>query len=263
VRTLVAALAVAASGCGNRPDEMTIVGSTALLPLAAQATADYSAAHRDARIDVSGGGSGVGLAEVENGVVDIGMSDIAAPKTSSDLVDNRVAIVGFAVVVRSGAALARVKNLTSAQLRAIFSGAIGNWRAVGGPDLPITVINRPRSSGTRGTFTDAIMHATPYTPRELELDSNGAVVDAVARSSGAIAYVSFAYAGKAAIRTLTLDGAAPTPQQVRAHRYPLWSFEHMYTKGPPRGLARAYIDFVLTPAYQRTTVARLGYVPVR
>src|SRR5579875_2239639 len=262
-RAVLAVAALALAGCTGRSDSMTLAGSTALLPLAAQASGDFSRPDPQARIGVAGGGSGVGLAQVENGVVDIGMSDIPAPASSRDLVDNRVAIAGFAVIVRSGPPLQRVKNLSVAQLRSIFSGAVANWRALGGPDVPITVVNRPRSSGTRGTFTAAIMRGPPYTNRQLELDSNGSVVDAVSRSVGAISYVSFGYAAKPGIRALQLNGATPSARDVAARRYPLWSYEHMYTKGPPRGVAAKYIAFILRPGYQRTTVARLGFVPLR
>src|SRR5271165_3732403 len=129
---------------------LTAAGSTALLPLVLQSAQDYSTKNPNVKINASGGGSRVGITQVAAKSVDLGMSDILAdPKQFPDLVDNKICVVGFAVVSNPGVG---VTNLTRQQLVDIFSGKTTNWKDVGGKDQKVVVVNRPRSSGTRAVF---------------------------------------------------------------------------------------------------------------
>ena len=136
------------SSAAAPPGSTTIAGSTALLPLVKQAAVDYQTQHPDAKISVSGGGSMTGITQAAQKGVDIGDSDVAAPNQPG-LVDHQVAVVAFGVVVNPQA---NVKNLTTKQIRDIFSGKVKNWSEVGGANQEITIINRPRIPARAGSF---------------------------------------------------------------------------------------------------------------
>ncbi|MDP9111781.1 MAG: substrate-binding domain-containing protein, partial [Candidatus Eremiobacteraeota bacterium] len=194
--TLAAALAASLAGCGGSSTStstsgatsgsLKVAGSTALLPLIKQASADYQAAHSDVKISVSGGGSRVGITQAAQGVIDIGDSDIP-PAGEPSLVDHHVAVVTFGVVTHPAAG---VKNLSLAQIRGIFSGTVKNWKEVGGSDQAITIVNRPRSSGTRAVFVAKLMGGTQPSAAGLTQDSSGTVATIVAQTPGAVSYVS-------------------------------------------------------------------------
>src|SRR5579864_6432146 len=136
------------------PGSITASGSTALAPLVKAVAQKYSSKCSGATITVNLGGSKTGLANAEAGSVDIGDSDIPASSSQTDLVDHQVAVVIFGVIVNKNVTLT---NITTAQLKQIYSGQVKNWSQVGGPNLPIVVVSRPASSGTRATFQKYIL----------------------------------------------------------------------------------------------------------
>jgi phosphate transport system substrate-binding protein len=222
---------------------IAVAGSTALLPLVKDAAGAYQDQHKDVQISVSGGGSATGINQVAAKAVDIGDSDILAAG-HPELRDNRVAVVGFALVTNPSAG---VKNLTKQQLRDIFSGKATNWNQVGGPDQKIVVVNRPRSSGTRAVFAKTVMGATPIGESGLTEDATGTAVSVVKQTPGAISYVALsglAAGGDGSASVVSVDGVAPTPDAIESGKYPVWSYEHMYTNGAPQGEVGKFIDFV-------------------
>jgi len=229
-------------------------GSTALLPLVKQAAQEYQAKFPAINVSVSGGGSRVGITQAAQKGVDIGDSDILAPGEPS-LVDHKVAVATFAIVANPAAG---VKNLTTAQVRDIFSGKVTNFKQVGGADQAITVINRPRSSGTRAVFVANVMGGTE--PMEAGTqDSSGTVASMVSSTPGAISYVSTSYVRGGNVAALSLDGVVPTASNVTTGKYKFWSYEHMFTNGAPAKDAAAFIAFVQNDTEALT---KLGFIPV-
>jgi len=250
-----AALAIMLSACGSQtsqtttskagtPGSIVISGSTALLPLVKQAAVEYQNAHPNAKISVAGGGSRVGITQVAQRAVDIGDSDIPAPDQPA-LVDHRVAVVTFAVIVNPQTG---VKNLSIAQLRSVFSGAVTNWSAVGGHAGQITVVNRPRSSGTRAVLVQKLLGGKEPTESGLTQDSSGTVAEMVAQTPGAISYVGTAYVKPGAVTMVSVDGVAPSAGSVTSNTYKYWSYEHMFTNGQPSAQVAAFIDYVTNDA---------------
>jgi len=242
------------SGAGSGGN-ITIAGSTAMLPLVKQAAADYQTKNPDAKISVSGGGSRVGITQAAQKGVDIGDSDIPAPDQPS-LVDHQVAVVTFGVVVNPKS---NVKNLTKAQISDIFSGKTKNFKEVGGADQPITIINRPRSSGTRAVFVEKIMNKTQPSETGLTQDSSGTVATMVAQTPGAISYLAMSYVKPAQQTAVSIDGVAPVEANVVTGKYPFWSYEHMLTNGPPRKGVADFIDYVTKDI---ALLKQLGFIPV-
>jgi phosphate transport system substrate-binding protein len=219
---------------------ISIAGSTALLPLALDAARVYQEQNKDIKISVSGGGSGTGISQVAGKAIDIGDSDILAP-THPELVDNKVAVIGFAIVTNPSVT---VKNLTKKQLQDIFKGTVTSWKDVGGSDQKIVVINRPRSSGTRAVFTKTIMDGMPVSESGLTEDATGTVVSVVKQTPGAISYAAFSGTRGQGVNELSIDGVVPTDDNIVSGKYPIWSYEHMFTNGPPSGDIAKFIEFV-------------------
>jgi phosphate transport system substrate-binding protein len=219
---------------------ISIAGSTALLPLALDAARVYQEQNKDIKISVSGGGSGTGISQVAGKAIDIGDSDILAP-THPELVDNKVAVIGFAIVTNPSVT---VKNLTKKQLQDIFKGTVTSWKDVGGSDQKIVVINRPRSSGTRAVFTKTIMDGMPVSESGLTEDATGTVVSVVKQTPGAISYAAFSGTRGQGVNELSIDGVVPTDDNIVSGKYPMWSYEHMFTNGPPSGDIAKFIEFV-------------------
>ena len=235
--------------------QLTAVGSTALLPLVKQSAADYSTKHPDVKIEVSGGGSFVGIAQASSGAADLGDSDVVAAGNTG-LVDHKVAVVGFGIAVNPSAG---VTNLTSAQIRDIFAGRVTNWKDIGGKDQGIVVINRPRTSGTRAVFNATIMGTSKISESGMTEDSSGAVVTMVSTTPGAVTYVALGYTKDKPVTVLKLNGIEPTAENIQSGKYPIWSYEHIFTKGKAKAEAEDFIDYV---AHNDDALWKLGYIPV-
>ncbi len=248
--------ALLAPAIGLADSTITAAGSTALLPLVKEAAAEYQAKNPSVKIAVSGGGSGTGINQVAAKAVDIGDSDILAVN-QPDLVDHRVAVIGFAIVAHPGVG---VTNLTRAQLQDIFSGKTQNWKEVGGSDVKITVINRPRNSGTRAVFVKTIMGSAVLSAAGLTEDATGSVVTTVKTTPGSISYAAFSGTHGQGLTELSIDGVAPTDQNVMSGKYPYWSYEHMYTNGPPSPDVSRFIAYISSNS---DLLNKAGYILLR
>ncbi|HHT27757.1 MAG TPA: phosphate ABC transporter substrate-binding protein [Firmicutes bacterium] len=255
------------SACGNRQDgarrsKLVILGSTALQPMIEEAARLYRGRNPQVEITVQGGGSGTGMTQVATGTADIGMSDITIEERpelmNAGLVDHPIAIIGFAIAVHPEV---NVTTLTKAQVKDIFSGKITNWSAVGGADLPITVINRPEGSGTRSTFNRIFM-GNEKAIESITQDSSGAIRRTISDTPGAIGYLAFSYLNDS-IKTLHLDGVAPTEDNIRNNSYTFWAYEHLYTKGEPNPEVKAFIDYILSTEIQTTVVPKMKLISVQ
>ncbi|MEW6171895.1 MAG: phosphate ABC transporter substrate-binding protein [Bacillota bacterium] len=267
---LVVVMAVAAGcGAGNPPSrqaalsgKIIVVGSTAMQPFVEEAATAFYEKNPDVQITVQGGGSGTGLSQVSQGACNIGNSDIFAEEKesidSSQLVDHKVVVQAFAVVANPGVG---VDSLSKKQLQDIFTGKITNWKQVGGKDQKIFLVNRAKGSGTRSTFRKYVMDGIEEAKGDAEQDSSGAVHKIVSETDGAVSYMAIAYLNDK-VKTIKIDGAAPTEADIAGGRYPFWSYGHMYTKGQPNSVVKAFIDYVLSDEVQQGLVKEMYYFPV-
>ena len=249
-------------GCSQSREKITIVGSSALQPLIEQAGNDYHLAHLSSNIVVQGGGSGTGLSQVQAGAVEVGTSDVFAETQkgidAKKLEDYPVAVVGIVPIANKETG---VKNLSIKQLSDIFTGKIKNWRQVGGKNQSIIVINRSRGSGTRSTFEDLILKGKEAVNSQ-EQDSNGTVKKIVNSTPGTISYISFPYANDQNIQKISINHIQPDNKNIPTNKWPLWSYEHMYTNGKPNKATAAFIKYVLSKKVQRDLVPKIGYLSI-
>lgn len=242
------------------------VGSSALQPLVDQVSKKFMEQNPNVSIQVQGGGSGTGLTQVSGGQADIGNSDVFAEEKleaaqASELVDHQVAVVAMAAVVNPDVT---VDNLTKDQLVQIFTGKVTNWKDLGGPDQKIQIVNRPSSSGTRATFEKyALGTKTEDLQGSIQEDSSGTVKKLVGETPGAIGYLALSYLDET-VKAVKYEGVEATVDNVANGTYPVWAYEHMYTKGEPNEVVKAFLDFMVSPEVQGDNgdVEELGYIPI-
>lgn len=244
---------------------ITAAGSSALKPLADDAADSFLNDYPDVSITIDAGGSGEGLKQVSEGTVDIGNSDVAAEDkldetAAKELVDHQVCVVTMAPIVNKDVAEAGVKSLTKEQLISIFTGKTTNWKDVGGPDEDIVLVTRPESSGTRATFQKYALDGNEEASNtSMETDDSGVLLTNVKSTNGAIGYVALSYlTGDAGVETVAIDDVEPTLENTYSGKYPVWTFEHMYTKGEPNEVTKAFLDYITGDEYG-DQMEKLGY----
>ncbi|MBS1007649.1 phosphate ABC transporter substrate-binding protein PstS family protein [Leuconostoc suionicum] len=240
---------------------ITAVGSTALQPLVEAAGEEYAKDNLGTFINVQGGGTGTGLSQVSQGAVDIGNSDVFAEEKegieAKKLTDHQVAVVGIAPLLNKNNG---VKNLTTKQLTAVFTGKVTNWKEVGGNNQKIVIINRAAGSGTRATFEKWGLKGAQSIEAQ-EQDSSGMVRSIVATTPGAISYAAFGYVDDTVVAG-SVDGVKPTKQNVVSGKYAIWSYEHVYTKGKPTKPVAKFLKYLTSKKIQSTLVPKLGYISI-
>lgn len=273
----LALVLVASAGFAAPKGNLKIAGSTTVLPLSQLWAEAFMGKFAGTSISVSGGGSGTGISMLLNGTCSIAnASREAKPKEistarqrNSKLVGIRLAKDGLAIIVHPSN---NVRNLTMAQLKAVYAGSASNWNQVGGQsDKAIVVVGRDSSSGTYGFFQDAVLGGGAYRKGMLNQPTNAAVAQAVAQSKDAIGYVGMAYAedfakaGKAKIvavsRKTGETGMVPTEANIKDGTYPLFRYLYAYTIGKPSGLAGEFLNWCTGPEGQ-SMVQKAGYLPL-
>jgi phosphate transport system substrate-binding protein len=263
-----AAPSASASAAATPPASSTVSasGSSALQPLVNAAKEKFEAENKGISVEVSAGGSKKGLADVAAGAVMIGDSDIPAPDDlKGQLVDHKVAVVGFAAMANKGPFNEKIGALSMADMAKIFAGTVTNWKDVGGTSQPIVVINRAPGSGTRTVFGSIVLGGDKFVESQTE-DNSGALVTKLKQTKGAISYLALSFADPE-LKTFGIKGDAgivePGDESITGGTYPIWSYEHMFTKGEPTGAAKQFLDFMTSSAFQEQVLPTVkGFIPV-
>ncbi|WP_423800367.1 phosphate ABC transporter substrate-binding protein [Neobacillus sp. SAB-20_R2A] len=241
---------------------LVVSGSSAMQPLVAAAAEEFMAKNPKVDIQVNAGGSGTGLSQVSEGSVQIGNSDVFAeekiPDKASELKDHKVAVVGMTAAVNPKVG---IKDIKKDDLIKVFTGKITNWKELGGKDQKIVLVNRPDSSGTRAIFNKfALDGATPA--EGVTEDSSNTVKKIISETDGAIGYLAFSYFTDDTVTPLAIDGVEATAENVQSGKFPVWAYQHSYTKGEPTEIAKAFLDYLMSDDVQTTLLKEQGYLPV-
>jgi len=246
-----------------------ISGSTTVLPIVQKAADQYMAAHPDADIQVSGGGSGVGIQAIGAKTVDIGMTsrEVTADemKKYPSFVVTPVAQDGIAIIVNPANT---IPYITLNQVKSIYLGQTTKWTEITGANVPgtnnqIVIVGRDSASGTRTYFDETVLLKATPTKQMLEKNSNGAVLQTVAQTPGSIGYVSIGFVSKD-VKALPIWYNAQkiipaSVDNVKTRTYPISRDLYVITNGQPAGLAGDFIKYILSPDGQKI-VADEGYV---
>jgi phosphate transport system substrate-binding protein len=270
MKKLLLSLAVALPLFAAKP--ITIKGSDTMVIMNARLAEAFMSANPDTQIQVTGGGSGVGIAALINGTTDIAAASRPIKTSETDKLKQRFATTGFAVpIARDGLSVYLndqnpVKELTLAQLRGIYTGAIPNWKQVGGKDAQIILYSRESSSGTYTYFKDNVLMGKDYAPRAQTLQGTAAVVNAVAKDANGIGYGGAAYAKGIRFAAVKKDDKSPAVlpslETVRSGQYPISRYLYLYTRVKPAKELKAFLDWALGPQGQEI-VTKVGYFPVK
>jgi phosphate transport system substrate-binding protein len=269
VSTTAATVTAAAAVSTGQKQTIRISGSTTVLPIVQKAADQYMASHPDADIQVSGGGSGVGIQAIGAKTVDIGMSSREVTKAEMTkypgFVVTSVAQDGIAVIVNPAN---EIQYITLDQIKDIYLGKITKWTQITGANVPgtnnqIVIIGRDSASGTRTYFDETVLSKATPVKTMLEKNSNGAVLQTIAQTPGSIGYVSIGFVSKD-VKALPIwynaqKFVAPTIDNVKSKTYPVSRDLYVITNGQPTGLTGDFIKYILSPEGQKI-VSDEGYV---
>jgi hypothetical protein len=194
------------------------------------------------------------FADLESGALDALLVHILPP--GSDDWYNPVAFDGLAIVVHPGNP---VRELSSAQVQALFSGSIDNWAGAGGPDRPVAPVGRERGAGARRLFNERIMAEQRPAIHTLVQPDNEALLAAVAAGSGAIGYTMIG-ALDDRVAAVSIDGVVPTPNNASSQNYPLAVPLYFVSPDEPQGELRALLAWLQSPEGQVILGEKYGRV---
>jgi phosphate transport system substrate-binding protein len=268
---IAAVLGVVSVAFTAAPERITVKGSDTMVILAQKWAEVYMKSNPSANVQVTGGGSGVGISALINGATDICNSSRKMKSTEKDKLKQRYNTLGVEVAcARDGItiylnAANKVKELSIKQLSEIFKGNIKNWKEVGGADASIKLYGRENSSGTYVFFQENVVKGD-YATSCQTLPGTAAVVNAVKKDLNGIGYGGAAYAEGISICKVKKDENSPayaaTAETIAKGEYPISRFLYMYLRNKPTGAMKQYIDWILSPEGQKLVVD-MGYFPLK
>ncbi|CAG35961.1 phosphate ABC transporter substrate-binding protein [Desulfotalea psychrophila] len=240
---------------------LKIAGGTAHIPVMKEAAKLIMQANPDIRITIAGGGSGVGIKQVGEGMINIGNAGRMA--SEKEIKSYGLEIFKWATDGVSAVANPKnqVSNLSSEQLQDIFAGKIDNWKMVGGIDKAINLYVRDTASGTRSVFWKKALKKGPVSTRANVVVSNGAMKTAIGGDPYGIGYVSVGHIDSS-VQAVAIDGVVANLKNVQNGKYKVARGLYSLTVGKPPGLAQLFLNFLYSPTGQNIVVSK-GFVAVR
>ncbi|MDI3543692.1 MAG: phosphate transport system substrate-binding protein [Candidatus Atribacteria bacterium] len=257
------------SGLSWGVEKVDVQGSTTVLPIMQIIAEEFMAQNEDIEINVGGGGSGVGISSLLDGVTNVAMASRQmkeeewqkAKDKGLDIREIEIAKDALSVIVNS---LNPISEIDIDTLQKIYIGEINTWQELGvALDGEIVVISRDTNSGTFEVFNEHVLKGKELTERALRLPSNQAVLNEVVSNSNAIGYVGLGYVeqGGNKIKALVVNGVEASPEKALSGEYPLSRGLYLYVNGEPQGAVKKFIDFVLS-AEGQAIVEEEGFIPL-
>jgi phosphate transport system substrate-binding protein len=251
--------------------KITVKGSDTMVILAQRWAEKYMKLHPEASIQVTGGGSGVGIAALINGTTEIANSSRPIKQTEMEKLKSRYNTLGVEIpCAKDGITIFLnatniVEELTLKQLADIYTGKITNWKQVGGNDMEIQLYGRENSSGTYVYFQEFVVK-DDYATSCQTLPGTAAVVNAVKKDINGIGYGGAGYAIGVKLCKVKKDEKSPgyeaTAENIAKNLYPITRYLYMYLRNRPTGDIKKYIDWILSPEGQKI-ITDVGYFPVK
>ncbi len=252
-------------------ETLSVKGSDTMVILGQKWAEVYMKQNKGVTVQVTGGGSGTGIAALLNGTTDICQaSRPMKPKEKLDLKKKRgvdayelsVALDGLALFVNNKNPL---QELTISQLKEIYTGEVTNWNELGGPNQKIILYGRENNSGTYAYFKEHVLQDEDFTPRTQTLPGTAAIINAVSKDVKGIGYGGIAYGRGVKFIKIKKDAKSPSYEPSLANvengSYPISRYLYWYTAGAPKGIIKKYADWVVSPAGQ-SIVKNVGYYPL-
>jgi phosphate transport system substrate-binding protein len=241
-------------------------GSTTVLPIAQKVVEAYMKEHPDVNISVSGGGSGNGIKALIDGTTNIANSSRFMKDEEVKLAfEKGIYPVPFAIAYDCIVPVVHpdnpIKDISMAQLKAIYMGEIKNWKDVGGADKEIVVVSRDTSSGTYEVWEEKVMKKERVYAGALLQASSGAVAQTVSKNKYALGYLGIGYVDKS-VKALTVGGVAGNEETALSGKFPVSRALFMFTRGWPTGDTLNFINYVLNPQKGQKFVREAGFVPL-
>ena len=258
--TATAAFAAPLDTFKGQKGTLDISGGTAHIPVMKEAAKRIMTTNPDIRITVAGGGSGVGVKQVGEGLVTIG--NTGRPLKEDEikkygLVTYPFAIDGVAIVVNPKN---KINSLTTQQVMDIYSGKIKDWKEVGGAKGAINIFGREDGSGTREVFTERAIKKGELVSSVNVVNSNGAMKTAVAQDKRAIGYVGIGHIDNS-VKAPTFDGVVPSQENAANGTFKVTRNLFMNTKGKAEGITKLFIDYIFSPEGAEI-IKDSGYIPL-
>jgi len=247
------------------PYTIAIGGSTSVNPLMELLIAEYEKSHGNVKFTVSATGSGDGIKGAAAGTYEIGMSsrELTPAEIGTGLEDLVIAIDGIAVILNKANPVA---NLTTDQIKDIYTGKITRWEQLGasasGKTGGIAVISREPGSGTRGAFEELLKFQDQLVKGAIEFDGTGAIKAEVSRNADAIGYISLGSLDNT-VKPLNVGGVVPSNANVVSGSYKIARPFILVTKKstPLNAETKAFINWIMTSAGQ--SIVKKSWIPVK
>ncbi|MEG1642109.1 MAG: phosphate ABC transporter substrate-binding protein [Synergistaceae bacterium] len=239
---------------------LDIAGGTAHIPVMKEAAKRIMTVNPDIKITVAGGGTGVGVKQVGEGLVAIGNTGRALKPEEIEkyqLQTYPFAVDGVAVVINPAN---EIKELTKKQVEDIYTGKINNWKQLGGKDKTINVYGREDGSGTRDVFTKKVINKSVIAPSTNIVNSNGAMKTAIAKDKNSIGYVGIGHIDKT-VKAPILEGMKASQENAAKGTYTVVRSLYMNTKGTPNKLTQLFIDYIYSQEGAEI-IKESGYIPL-
>ena len=230
------------SACSKKEANIVVAGSTSVQPYMDILAEEFMISHSEYEVYVQGGGSSAGITAAESQTANLGMSSRELHDSELQLWSIEIAKDGLVLVINSKNS---INDLTSQEIRDIYSAKITNWKEVGGIDAKIHIITREEGSGTRSAFESLVMGDVEITAKAIVQDSNGAVRQLVGDDPYAIGFISLGLVDNT-LKVVDLDGIKATRENVINGTYPLYRPFLLVSKYEPTGEAKDFIDFILS-----------------
>lgn len=266
---LILAITAVSALAANR-EKISIKGSDTLVILVQKWT-EVCPQRKNIEFQVTGGGSGTGIAALINGTTDICSASRPMKPKEVKLLKERTGYRGLEVrVARDGLSVYLneenpVQSLTMDQLRLIFTGKITNWKDIGGKDEPILLYSRENSSGTYEFFKENVLQKEDFDERAQHMAGTAALINAISKDPNGIGYGGAAYASGVKAIAVARDDASPAAlpneNSILSGAYPISRFLYFYLAERPSGRTKEFIDWVISKHGQEV-VGDVGYYPI-